>query len=280
MSERIVLFGTGGVGKSTVAANVSVALAKEGFRVLLVGCGEKADSCSFLRGGMPLPTVSVQHRQQRAISYDSVIRCGYQGVFCLELGGLTTPVTLVLQGGLLDSLSSDVILFDVSGGYSDCSFLETLLQYGDCRIYAVTTADYTALTAVNAVVGMTDGVHGSHRASFAGVITNGLTSSFDESFVEDFSGLLGIRTIGGIPRSLIVRQCELYGKTVMEASPLSHQSHFYRFLADRMAKSVSNQSHGVELQALTAEQMRTWAREWADRLFAIENGLVNDGAAI
>jgi nitrogenase iron protein NifH len=78
----------------------------------------------------------------------------------------------------------------------------------------------------------------------------------------------------------MVRQCELYGKTVIEASPLSNQSYFIR----RLANQIVDESHILTVkqqpQPFTREKLRTWAREWADRLFALENGLVTDGAAI
>ena len=36
--ERIAFYGKGGIGKSTIAANVSALLAKKGMKVLHIGC--------------------------------------------------------------------------------------------------------------------------------------------------------------------------------------------------------------------------------------------------
>jgi len=78
----------------------------------------------------------------------------------------------------------------------------------------------------------------------------------------------------------MVRQCELYGKTIIEAAPLSNQAYFYRRLANQIV-DVSQSSQQVSLPLpMKPEQLRNWAQEWGDRIYALENGLVSDGAAI
>ncbi|MBR5702478.1 MAG: AAA family ATPase, partial [Oscillospiraceae bacterium] len=54
---ELALYGKGGIGKSTVSANLSAALAAAGSRVLQVGCDPKHDSTRLLLGGGSLPTV-------------------------------------------------------------------------------------------------------------------------------------------------------------------------------------------------------------------------------
>jgi nitrogenase iron protein NifH len=115
---------------------------------------------------------------------------------------------------------------------------------------------------------------------FGGLVPNGIASSFEESFISDFARHTGTHTLGRIPRSLMVRQCELYGKTVIEASPLSNQSYFYRRLANQIVDESSTLTVKQQPKPFSQEQLRAWAREWANRLYALENGLVADGAAI
>ena len=149
------------------------------------------------------------------------------------------------------------------------------------RIFVVTTADYMSLTSVNSMLVQLERLADNRvPVPFGGLLPNGIASSFEESFISDFALQTHTHTLGRIPRSLMVRQCELYGKTVIEASPLSNQSYFYRRLANQVvdesrAHTITRQPH-----PFSREQLRTWAREWADRLFAMENGLVTDGAAI
>ena len=50
--RQISIYGKGGVGKSTVASNLSVALAEKGRKVMQVGCSPKSDSTYFVLGKM------------------------------------------------------------------------------------------------------------------------------------------------------------------------------------------------------------------------------------
>ena len=51
---KLAFYGKGGIGKSTAASNVSVALAQKGLKVMQIGCDPKADSTIFLHGFLTL----------------------------------------------------------------------------------------------------------------------------------------------------------------------------------------------------------------------------------
>ena len=55
--RQIAVYGKGGIGKSTVASNISAALAKNGMTVMQIGCDPKSDSTKNLCGGKRIPTV-------------------------------------------------------------------------------------------------------------------------------------------------------------------------------------------------------------------------------
>ena len=148
-------------------------------------------------------------------------------------------------------------------------------------LFVVTSADYMSLHAANSLFTLMEW-HGDSQVSIplGGLILNNISSSFEESFISDFAAHTHARTFGRIPRSLMVRQCELYGKTIIEAAPLSNQAYFYRRLANQIVDAVQGGRHGAPPRPMQPVQLRSWAREWGDRLFALENGLVADGAAI
>ena len=290
MADRIVFYGKGGVGKSTLIANISAALAEVGFRVLQIGCDATADSCSMLNGGVPIPAVSHLCRHHGVNSRETSIRRGVRGVFCMELGARplegfdvsrSEMISLVSASGVIDSVHPDIVLFDVSGEASCEELHGTLLHAGITQVFGVTSADFSSLAAVNTIVQICERFGESHGSvPFGGLIINGTTSSFDDSFVADFARRIGTHTIGKIPRSLLVRQCELYGKTVVEASPMSNQTYFYRRLANQIVDETGRAAATRQPVSLAVEQLRSWAHEWADRLYTMENGLVADGAAI
>jgi nitrogenase iron protein NifH len=290
MTEHIVFYGKGGVGTSTLTSNVSAALVEAGFRVLQIGCGPKGDSCSILNGGIPVPTVWEQFEKYGTITFDSVIRRCFKDTYCIELGspedghetaGMVPAFDLLLKHDLISSLHPDFVLYDISGDHA-CGGIKALSEKIDLhRVFAVTTADFKSLTAVNSIMKQLKRIADNKvLLPFGGLLPNGIASSFEESFITDFANNTGTHTLGKIPRSLMVRQCELYGKTVIEASPLSNQAYFYRRLSNHIADEARSLTVKQQPKALSQEKLRSWALVWADRLFALENGLVTDGAAI
>ena len=55
--KQIAIYGKGGIGKSTITANLSAALGCEGRRVMQIGCDPKQDSTRLLMGGQMTGTV-------------------------------------------------------------------------------------------------------------------------------------------------------------------------------------------------------------------------------
>lgn len=118
---KIAFYGKGGIGKSTTVSNISIALARRGFKVLQVGCDPKADSTRLLRAGAQLQdqntgcsmgnniqneeadtdisamirrmrtgasfTVMDHIRSRKSFSAQDIVRTGYAGVLCAEAGG-------------------------------------------------------------------------------------------------------------------------------------------------------------------------------------------------
>lgn len=291
MTEHIVLYGKGGVGKSTLTANTSAALAEAGFSVMQVGCDPKGDSCSLLNGGLPIPTVLDLLRDgEGEAGVDSVAHKGFKGITCVELGDpfgaggcgsveITRALDHLQRIDLFKAVAPDFVLYDISGDSSCASFYAPIQRIGVQRVFVVTTADFMSLHAANSIFRMLERYGEANVAiPVGGLIPNSISSSFEESFIADFAKHTGARTLARIPRSLMVRQCELYGKTVIEASPLSNQAYFYRRLANQIVDETRNQ--GGNAAPMPPEQLREWAREWGDRIYALENGLVTDGAAI
>ena len=68
-ARQIAIYGKGGIGKSTVVANVSAALRSRGWRVLQVGCDPKADSSRpFWHGARPRPIIELLRRGAGGVS--------------------------------------------------------------------------------------------------------------------------------------------------------------------------------------------------------------------
>ena len=83
---RIAFYGKGGIGKSTIASNVSAAFALQGKRVLHIGCDPKADSTRCLTGRR-IPSVLEQLALKEAPSRNDLVWKGRFQVQCTEAGG-------------------------------------------------------------------------------------------------------------------------------------------------------------------------------------------------
>jgi nitrogenase iron protein NifH len=96
------------------------------------------------------------------------------------------------------------------------------------------------------------------------------------SLIQDFAAKTGTSVIGNVPRSMTVAQSELYGQTVIEAAPKSDQAQVYRDLANFIDKNEET----VIPKPLNGPELKKWAREWGDRIFEVDAGVVHEMAAI
>jgi nitrogenase iron protein NifH len=293
MTHHIALYGKGGVGKTTLVTNISASMVEAGFTVALVGCDSKADSTALLHNGFPIPNVLDQIRNKTTLTVGSVVHIGFKGISCVELGnpgysGICTSaeVSKAIQElkrlQVFEQINPDFVFYDVSGDSSHAVLHAVIRQIKLTRLCVVTTADYKALQVANDAFSFLE-QHNSESdvpLPMGGLILNSISSSFEEAFVNDFAFHTNARTIGKVPRSLVVRQSELYGKTVIELKPQSNQSYYYRRLANQIVDSAETIYSGNLPQPMSASRLRSWSFEWADRIYALENGLVTDGAAI
>ena len=88
MAQRICFLGRGGSGKSTVAQNLSHALALKGYRVLLVGNDISLSSTLLLRGEADISPALEDYREHYEIDLSDYVLPTASGVYCLELGSI------------------------------------------------------------------------------------------------------------------------------------------------------------------------------------------------
>jgi len=89
-TQIIAIYGKGGIGKSFALANLSYMMARQGKRVLLIGCDPKSDTTSLLFGGRACPTILETSTRKKLAGEE--VKIGdvcfkRDGVFAMELGG-------------------------------------------------------------------------------------------------------------------------------------------------------------------------------------------------
>jgi len=82
---KIAVYGKGGIGKSTISSNLSVALSERGYKVMQIGCDPKADSTIQLHQGHTVTSILdiIRARGDKA-GLDELVTEGSGGVLCAE----------------------------------------------------------------------------------------------------------------------------------------------------------------------------------------------------
>jgi chlorophyllide a reductase subunit X len=89
-TQIIAIYGKGGIGKSFTLANLSYMMARQGKKVLLIGCDPKSDTTSLLFGGRACPTILETSSKKKLAGEEVAIGdvCFKRdGVYAMELGG-------------------------------------------------------------------------------------------------------------------------------------------------------------------------------------------------
>lgn len=286
MAKQIALYGKGGSGKTTTAANLAATLAGGNGRVLLVGSSPTADSSHLLTGeAVPVTLASFLRTEVRPDPEDLITR-GYQGVGCIEIGELpdncgcsskniAAAIDRIHETGVVAAFAPDFVIYDMPGDLG-CLGEPAFERRAVDLSLIVTSADFRSMYATNRLIALLKRAAGN---SCLALVVNGSVSSFEDSFVEDFASQVGLPVAAAIPRSFAVRHSELYGKTVIEAGPLSTHACAYRVLARYVVNEKAGKNSG-RVEPLDAAKLKEWAHEWGKRLGELEFGIISDGAGI
>ncbi|MEQ1919549.1 MAG: nitrogenase component 1, partial [Elusimicrobiota bacterium] len=237
--EKIVIFGKGGIGKSTVTANLAVVYAQQGKRVLVVGCDPKHDTTVVLTGGRMIPTVvgSSGFTDGRTTP-DSIIVRGRLGIDCVEAGGpepgvgcagrgISRMAEILEANGTLDASRYDDVLGDVVCG----GFAAPLRQGFARKVVIVTSEEQMSLYAANNIARAVK-TYLSNGIALLGLVANLRGNESEPAVMTDFAGTIGTRVLAHLSReSELFRDAERRTLTVTETAPDSETAKKFRALA-------------------------------------------------
>lgn len=273
--RSIAFYGKGGIGKSTVVANLAYLMAQRGHRVLQVGCDPKHDSAMKHVAGDQIRTVMDEFEKRPGVRKDSVwleslIMVARNGVHCLETGGpepgkgcAGRAISIVVQ--VFKDLPSfchryDFVLFDVLGDVVCGGFASPIRLGMASEIYIVTSGEAMALYAANNI---SKGVLNlSGEPPRLGLIANFRNTPGETPILDGFSKLIGIDVVGRIPRSDRVVVAELEGLTAAERFPDDEVSRAYSALLENLLAPPNGKGGRVipvppgRLDALYKEQLK------------------------
>ena len=227
---KLAFYGKGGIGKSTAASNVSVALAQKGLKVMQIGCDPKADSTIFLHGGEKIPTVLDLVRKGESFDLEDMVRVGYNGVVCVEAGGpvpglgcagrgIITTFSLLEDLKLFEKYKPDVVLYDVLGDVVCGGFAAPIREGYASKVLIVTSGEKMALYAANNINSAVKNFADRSYAKVRGIVMNRRNVEGEEEKVRTFAESAGLDIVADIPRSDDIIRCEDKGMTVIEGEP-------------------------------------------------------------
>jgi nitrogenase iron protein len=230
--QQIAIYGKGGIGKSTISANLSAALAALDQKVLQVGCDPKHDSTRLLMNGQEITTVLDYLKETAPNDYqlDDILFRGFRDVACVEAGGPEPGVGCAGRGilstfKLLEDLgvrqmNFDTILYDVLGDVVCGGFAVPIRrEYAD-RVYIVTSGEYMSIYAANNILkGVKNYDQGRKRVG--GIIFNQRGIADEEGRIKRFAEAVNLPVCVHIPRSNEFAIAEKEGMTLTQRYPES-----------------------------------------------------------
>ena len=245
--QRFAFYGKGGIGKSTIAAGVSLALAKQGKRVLHVGCDPKHDSTiTLVQDGKVATTVIDQifTHPIDSLRSEHLIMPGKEGIDCIESGGPQSGVgcggravsrmfEIFEELGFIDEDRYEAAIFDVLGDVVCGGFAAPLRSWIAPKVIIVVSEEMMAAYAANnitrAVVHYLD-----NGVSLAGLVVNLRDNRADLGGIKRLAKALNTRVLAVVPRSRQIRQAELLLKSILEFAPNTKVAREIRKLAETL----------------------------------------------
>lgn len=275
--KKICIYGKGGIGKSTVVANVAAAAAQSGKRVMVVGCDPKADTTRVLIHGR-IETILDAHARTGGVglTQGDIAHTGAFGILCMESGGPRAGegcagkgIALALQDirelGIMETFQPDIILYDVLGDVVCGGFSTPLRAKVADTAYIVTTSDYMSIYAANNICGCIRKHADRGGCRLGGLIFNERSALSDFAPVAAFAQAIGSKIVGRIPQDDAISWAELLRRTVIEENPEAPSAAAFRALAQYMLENTET----VEPTPMDAEALEAVGDEIACRRMGV-----------
>lgn len=274
MAQRICLLGRGGSGKSTVAQNLGHALARKGYRVLLVGNDISLSSTVLLRGEADIEPALEDYREHYEIDLNDYVLPTPSGVYCLELGSIDPGVGCLARGvnlidemlgaqGVIQRLSLDFILYDISGETPCTGYMLPIREGVMQRCIIVTNGSFASVTTANSLLQAI--VRASEAANFpVQLLVNNASCRDTQEELSDYARRATIEILACLDYSKELEYSSLAGKTVFETAPESPIAQ----RIDQVAEDLLLPTIPIDLTPFPRRELIVWLRAWQRRELA------------
>ncbi len=253
--------GKGGVGKSTVAVNLAVALSNDGAKVGIMDADVYGPNVPMMLG--------VQNEQPKIANQNKLVPIEAHGIKLISMAVLVpADKPMVLRGPMLHGVVRQ-FLSDVDWGELDYLIVDMPPGTGDVQLslaqlvpvqgaVLVTTPQKVSLSDVTRALKMFEQV----AVPVLGVIENmsyfvppdmpeKRYNIFGEGGGRNFAETHGIPFLGEVPIGLEVREGGDKGIPVVISNPDSPQAEAFRKTAEEVARQISIEAMKPELKVVT-----------------------------
>ena len=243
-----VASGKGGVGKSTVSANLAVALAQTGARVGLLDADIYGPNIPTMMGVHETPDM----RDNKLVPPEAY------GVKMMSMGFLVKPgQPLIWRGPMLNSAIRQ-FLADVEWGELDYLIIDLPPGTGDAPLSLAQTLPLSGVVIVTLpqAVSLEDASRGLEmfrtlEVPILGVVENMRGEFFGSGGGEDLARIAKVPFLGAVPMEPSVRIGGDTGAPVVASKPASEAAQALRSVAEQVAARVSVEALNEDRKAPT-----------------------------
>jgi len=260
----LVASGKGGVGKSTVAANLAVAFARAGHATGLL------DADVY---GPSIPTMLGDAEVARSADGQRLLPIEKHGIKAISMGYLVDGQTAMIWRGPMLSSAVTQMINDVEWGELDYLIFDLPPGTGDIQLtlaqkfkvtgaVLVTTPQDVALADVTRAKAMFDKV----RINTLGLIENmsyficpscnDRHEIFSSGGGERAADGLAIPFLGGVPIEMVVRKSGDEGEPVVASAPESTSAQAFVAIAEKLRRRADQAQNEVETQERRKSSLR------------------------
>lgn len=257
-----VASGKGGVGKSTVAVNLAVALAQEGARVGIIDADIYGPSAPLMFGLVgQQPAMITQGEAKKLVPLDA------HGVKVMSIGFLVDPNSAVVWRGPMASGALKQFMSDVIWGELDYLIFDMPPGTGDIQLTLVQTIPLTGAIIVTTPqdIALADARKGYSmferlKVPVFGIIENmsyfkcpdcgHRAEIFSHGGGEKAATDLGVPFLGEVPIDIRVREGSDSGVPIVVGFPESEDALAFHSIARNVAQQVSIKNSQSENQSL------------------------------
>lgn len=257
---RIAFYGKGGIGKSTLASNISVAFAKAGKKVLHIGCDPKSDSTRFFLNKKQKTVLDILDEKGN-ITREEIVLKGKFGISCIETGGpkagvgcaglgISTTMQELERLGVL-SENWDIIIYDVLGDVVCGGFAIPMRKHYVDKICVVTSADFMSLYAANNILNGINNYKSKKNPLIGILVGNKINSQSEEEIIKLFAEYTNIEIGALIREDFSFKLSDFKKELILENENFSDSEKGILYLKNK----IETIEYTKELSTLSEEEL-------------------------